>query len=172
MVDTHISDEMRGAVGTEVSRQVSYPVSASDIRRWALAVYWPENAPSGYLTTDSTQDAPPLRAPEEFNPFAWAVAERSEANGGGSQEDLGPDRMEIRLGIQGPGLTRELNGGMAVEYGVPMEPGDVITSVMRLGPYSEREGRLGLMLFSTIEDVWTNQRSEQVKRTVNTLIRY
>jgi hypothetical protein len=53
-----------------------------------------------------------------------------------------------------------------------MRPGDVITSVSTIGEYSEREGRLGLMLFSTTLDSWTNQRGETVKTSSNTLIRY
>ena len=53
-----------------------------------------------------------------------------------------------------------------------MRPGDVITSVSRLAEYREREGRLGLMLFTVIEDVWTNQSGELVKRTRSTVIRY
>jgi hypothetical protein len=53
-----------------------------------------------------------------------------------------------------------------------MRPGDVITSESRLAEYSEREGRLGLMLFTTTEDTWTNQNDEVVKRTRTTLIRY
>jgi hypothetical protein len=61
---------------------------------------------------------------------------------------------------------------METEYGARIRPGDVITSVRRLGSYSERAGRLGLMLFSRTEDTWTNQNGEVVKRTVNTLIRY
>jgi hypothetical protein len=48
----------------------------------------------------------------------------------------------------------------------------VITSVRRLAGYSEREGRLGLMLFTVSEDVWTNQNDELVKSTKSTLIRY
>lgn len=61
---------------------------------------------------------------------------------------------------------------MSVEYGVPMRSGDVITSVRRLGEYSERSGRLGLMLFSRTEDTWSNQHGDLVKRGVMTLIRY
>jgi hypothetical protein len=53
-----------------------------------------------------------------------------------------------------------------------MRPGDVITSVRSLGGYSEREGRLGLMLFTQSQDVWTNQNNEMVKTTKSTLIRY
>ena len=89
-----------------------------------------------------------------------------------TSEHTGPDATENRLGVDGPGLKRILNGGMSAEYGVPMRSGDVITSVRRLGPYSERSGRLGLMLFSSTEDTWTNQHGDVVKRGVMTLIRY
>jgi hypothetical protein len=65
-----------------------------------------------------------------------------------------------------------INGGTEVDYGVRMRPGDVITSVSRLAGYTEREGRLGLMLFTTTEDTWTNQRDETVKTSRSTLIRY
>jgi hypothetical protein len=53
-----------------------------------------------------------------------------------------------------------------------MRPGDVITSVSTLTGYLERQGRLGLMLFSTQLDRWTNQDDELVKSTSMTLIRY
>jgi N-terminal half of MaoC dehydratase len=76
------------------------------------------------------------------------------------------------LGIEGPHLMNQLNGGVSVDYGVPIRPGDVITSVTRLGQYSEREGSLGLMLFTPLETAWTNQRGEVVKQTRLTLIRY
>ena len=53
-----------------------------------------------------------------------------------------------------------------------MRPGDVITSTNRLTDYFEREGRLGLMLFTTTTDTWTNQRGDTVKTEVLTFIRY
>jgi hypothetical protein len=53
-----------------------------------------------------------------------------------------------------------------------MRPGDLITSVSTLTGYLERQGRLGLMLFSTQLDTWTNQRDELVKSAEMTLIRY
>jgi hypothetical protein len=61
---------------------------------------------------------------------------------------------------------------MSAEYGEPIRPQDVITSVNRLAGYSERTGRLGHMLFTVLENTWTNQRDQFVKRTRMTLIRY
>jgi hypothetical protein len=48
----------------------------------------------------------------------------------------------------------------------------VITSIGRLHSYKEREGRLGLMLFTTTETTWTNQKDELIKKMRMTLIRY
>jgi N-terminal half of MaoC dehydratase len=167
---TVISDEMHKAIGGELGRSVSFPITDSDIRRWAVAVYYPEDPPR--LFWDAEYAAGTVHggivAPEEFNSFAWMTA-------GGPQKRAvshDPDMTEKTLGIEGPGLKFQLNGGMEVEYGVRMRPGDVITSVRRLAEYREREGRLGLMLFTISEDVWTNQNDELVKTSRSTLIRY
>lgn len=170
---TNISAAMRAAVGTELSREQSYPVCESDIRRWALAVYWPSPAPRHFLDeSGAASRATGFVAPEEFNPFAWAVAARHTTDSVEDGVDHDPDRLERMAGIHGPGLQFMLNGGVDVTYGVPIRPDDVITNVRRLGPYSERQGRLGLMLFSRTNDTWTNQRGEMVKDTISTLIRY
>jgi hypothetical protein len=170
--DTNISGAMREAVGRELGRRVSFPIAESDIRKWALAVYYPEQPPSLYW--DAAHAAGTrhggIVAPDEFNPFAWMVAEVTPKPD--RDPGIDPDRVEILLGIPGSGLKFQLNGGMAVEYGVPMRPGDVITSVNRLSSYTEKPGRLGLMLFTVTEDTWTNQRGEVVKRATQTGIRY
>jgi len=171
-VTSVITEAMRGAIGRETGRSVSYPVSVSDIRRWAIAVYYPEEPPRLFWDEEyaATTVHGGVVAPEEFNPFAWMAAQPR-----GLPESVGeydPDRTEKVLGVKPPGLTNLLNGGIEVEYGVRMRPGDVITSVSRLAGYKEREGRLGLMLFTSSETVWTNQRDEMVKRTVGTVIRY
>jgi hypothetical protein len=85
---------------------------------------------------------------------------------------MDPDYTELRLGFAGPGLKNQLNGGISVDYGVPMRPGDVIESVVTLADYAERPGRLGDMLFTVTEDLWRNERAETVRRYRFTLIRY
>ena len=157
---------MRAALGSELGRKVSFPVSASDIRRWAIATWYPETPPRRFW------DGPDgdLRAPEEFNPFAWmtvpAAGEDPFLGRGGF---AGP---EATLGLPRPGTTSIINGGRVATYGEPMRPGDVVTSVNRLTEYFEREGRLGLMLFTLTTDTWTNQRGDTVRTEVTTLIRY
>lgn len=174
MTDSHISEAMRNAVGTETGRSVSYPVGENDIRRWAIATYWPEDPPARFI--DAPADGSPMVAPEELNVMstAWrsASTETSTQPITSSKAGYDPDSTEHQVGIEGPGLTNMLNGGMSVEYGAPIKAGDVVTSVRSLGEYSEREGRLGLMLFSSSVDTWTNQDGDLVKRSTMTLIRY
>ena len=161
-----ITDEMRAAIGRELSRSVSYPIDASDIRRWAIAVYHPEPPPPRFWD-DETPGG--IVAPEELNPFAWmSAAPRGRVSGTGD----GGVGYEAQLGLAPLTTTSMLNGGIEVTYGEPMRPGDVITSVTSLTDYSEREGRLGLMLFTRSTARWTNQHDELVKSSVMTLIRY
>jgi hypothetical protein len=170
MATTVISDAMRAAIGGELGRSVSFPVTDSDIRRWAVAVYYPEDPPPVFWDAEyaSRTGHKSIVAPEDFNPFAWMTADGPTRATAGHD----PDATEKTLGIDGPGLKFQLNGGMEVEYGVRMRPGDVITSVRRLAAYTEREGRLGQMLFTVSEDVWTTQNDEVVKTGRLTLIRY
>jgi N-terminal half of MaoC dehydratase len=167
-----ISPQMRKAVGSELSRMVSYPVSESDIRKWAAAVYFPEEPPARFWDEEAARlsRAGGITAPEEFNPFAWMRAEPKGVKPTSAATDA--DSTERSLGIEGPHLVNQLNGGVSVEYGVPIRPGDVITSVTRLGDYTERAGSLGLMLFTPLETTWTNQRGDVVKQSRLVLIRY
>jgi len=162
---------MSRAVGTELFRRTSFPVSAADIRRWAIAIYYPVEPPRifwdcKYATTTSHCG---IVAPEDFNPFAWMAADPA-----GLPRDGDPDihRIEERLGIDPPGTSFELNGGMEVEYGARIRPHDVITSVGQLDGYRESSGRLGLMLWTTTTDTWTNQLGDLVRSFRFLRIRY
>jgi hypothetical protein len=171
-VETHITDEMRGAIGGLLDRQVAFPVSDSDIRRWAIAVYWPEEPPKLYWDAEYAKGTKfgGIVAPQEFNPFAWMVTEKFDPPV--KIQMLDPGRTEKMLGVEPPQVKFQLNGGQETEYGVPMRPGDVITMEMRLADYWEREGRHGLMLFTIFDMTWKNQNDELVRSTKRTLIRY
>jgi hypothetical protein len=173
MPDSHITPQMLDLIGLELRSATSFPITDSDIRRWAIAVYYPEPAPRLFWDADHAAGTVHggIVAPEDFNPFAWLTQTEAEAGvvaraAGGF---VGPEET---LGLPAPATTSLINGGTEVEYGVRMRPGDVITSRTALGEYKEREGRLGLMLFTTTVDTWTNQRGETVKTSRNTLIRY
>jgi hypothetical protein len=163
-----VTAEMADAVGTVLLRLVSHPVSASDIRRWALAVHWPDTPPQRWSASANEAS---LLAPEEFNPFAWSVRECEPAAAPTIHFD-DPQRIEKLAGVAGPTVRFNLHGGIKAEYASPMHVGDVITNVTRLKSYHERVGSLGRMLFTTIEETWSNQRSDLVKRCELTMIRY
>ena len=171
MPETYISDEMRAAVGSEVGRMVSFPISASDIRKWAVAVYYPEPPPAYFWNlAEAEARFGGLVAPEEFNPFAWMTPDGPRVQSSSDRSAIGP---EGALGITPPATNERLNGGIEVDYtGVRMREGDVIVSVTRLAEYQEREGRLGLMLFTVTAQEWTNDRGEIIKTQRSTLIRY
>ncbi len=78
MPDSFISDDMRSILGKTLDTAVSYPVSASDIRRWALAVYYPETPPAVHWDEDHAASTPygGIIAPDEFNPFVWGARHR------------------------------------------------------------------------------------------------
>src|SRR5262245_30393549 len=129
MPDTWSSDERRAAIGGQHSERISMPISVSDSRRWAIAVYYPEQPPREFWDEEyaATTPAGGIVAPQEFNPFAWLTA-----SGPPAREALGQgaSTTERRLGVEPPATTKMLNGGMEVEYtDVPMRPGDVIRAV-------------------------------------------
>jgi hypothetical protein len=174
-----IRDDMRAILGQPFDRATSYPIAASDIRRWAIAVYYPKEPPRRFIDEGyaATTPAGGLVAPDEFNPFAWGAQETNRRN---APDDIHVDpaiiatgASEHLLGIAPPDLRRVLNGGLDVSHtGVPMRAGDVITSTAAIVDYRESEGRLGQMLFTTTESRWTNQDDELVKTQRLTLIRY
>jgi len=170
-MESLISPEMRAAVGREYQWATSYPIDASDIRRWAIAVYYPENPPPLYWDEEYAKKTRwgGIVAPEEFNPFAWM---RAEPHGDMGQEAKRP-WPELYLGITPPETRANILATLDVEYtGVRMRVGDVIRSVTSLGGYEERPGRMGMMLFSTRLERWTNQRGELVRTYRQVLIRY
>jgi hypothetical protein len=172
MPETWITEEMTAAIGREFAPRTSLPISIADIRKWALAVYYPERPPRLYLDEAyaATTSFGGIVAPDEFNPFAWMTADALEAEPTTTAGDIGPERA---IGVASPRTTGMLNGGMECSYtGVRMRPGDVIVSVDALVDYKERPGRLGLMLFTTTEQRWTNQEGALVKTQRDILIRY
>lgn len=175
MAETLITDEMRGLIGREFGRaQTSVPISVSDIRKWAMAVYYPEVPPKLFWDEEYAAGSRfgGIVAPEEFNPFAWFTSDgpRIAPTFTGPIRDSGP---EGAFGVAAPETNFILNGGSSVIYGVRMRPGDVITSgPTKLVDYKESQGRIGQMLFTVTETTWTNQKGEMVKVTRGTGIRY
>ncbi|MEZ5408472.1 MAG: MaoC family dehydratase N-terminal domain-containing protein [Acidimicrobiales bacterium] len=162
--DTLVTDDMIERKGVWGSERVSPPISESDIRKWAIAVYWPETPPAIFWDADYAAGTRwgSIIAPPDFNPFAWPIVTPKDRS---AKADKGPKEKPKRR-------LRGMNGGQVETYGVPMRPGDVITMRNRLRDWEERETRLGLTLFSYSEMEWHNQDNELVKRRVSTGILY
>ena len=157
-VDTLIVPELREAKGRWNAARSAPPIAASDIRKWAIATYWPQTPPPMYWDEvyAATTRWGGVIAPADFNPFAWPI----------HRTPLAP--LPSPAGLR---LT-SLNGGQVETYGAPQRPGDVIADRVRVQGFHEREGRFGLMLYVDVENEWTNQAGVFVRRRVSTFIRY
>jgi len=146
-------------LGQPAAPVVSFAVDPSDIRRWALAVYYPEPAPAEFVdpTVAARGAWGGVVAPRDFNPFAWVDAYR-------------PDAYPWMRGMGTEPGYRGLNGGQRNRSFAPIRPGDVITSVATLIDAYEKVGRLGTMLFLIDESRWTNQRGDLVRIATRTSI--
>jgi hypothetical protein len=160
MPDTYITDDIRSMLNVERDVLISPPIGENDIRKWAIAVYWPDTPPRQFWDADYAKSSRwgGIVAPHEFNPFAWPIERREATRLGGPQG-------------KGPG-QRGMNGGSEATYYTPMRPGDVIRSSTRLVDVYEKTGRLGVMMFLVNETTWTNQNGEKVKVDRKISIRY
>ena len=158
---TYVTDAMNEARGQWTDSRTSPPIALSDIRKWAMATYWPETPPKIYWDADyaKTTRWAGIIAPPDFNPFAWMI-ERPTGTAIPQPEKTG-----------GGNLTG-MNGGQTDTYGTPMRPDDVITSQSRLVDWHEREGRLGWTLYVTSEVEWRNQNSDLVRKRMSISVRY
>ncbi|MFN0091800.1 MAG: MaoC family dehydratase N-terminal domain-containing protein [Acidimicrobiales bacterium] len=181
--DTLVTQDMLDRKGVWGRERVSPPVSESDIRKWAIAVYWPNTPPPIFWDEEyaKTTRWGGIIAPPDFNPFAWPIvpdrAERAEAKKAKQADKAAAasDSAEAAGMVNSPKAgrgQRGMNGGQVETYGVPMRPGNLITARNRLRDWEERETRLGLTLFSYSETEWRNEEGELVKLRVSTGIRY
>ena len=159
---TYVTPQMREAQGEWGEARVAPPITETDIRRWAMATFYPQQPPRVYWDAEYAASTRwgGIVAPPDFNPFAWPV-ERPK----GGPAGLAGQHPE------GKPLTG-MNGGQTDTYGAPMRPGDVISARSRLVDWWEREGRLGHTLYVRSETEWRNQRDEHVKTRLSISIRY
>jgi hypothetical protein len=156
---TLVTEDMHARKGVWTEPVTAPPIAASDIRKWAIAVYWPEKPPRLFWDEQYARGTRfgGIVAPEDFNPFAWPVEE---------PQWYGDARERLAAGQTG------LNGGHQDVYGVRMRPGDVIQRRQTLSRWEERQGRFGQMLYLYNEARWTNQRGELVKTSTSIGIWY
>lgn len=162
---------MRRIVGEAMRESVAHPIAVSDIRKWAMAVYYPEDPPRLFWDEAfaAATEHGGIVAPEEFNPFAWSTQKPSLTDPKVSQTAF----SERELGVDPPEYKAILLTEIRERYGpVRMRPGDVIRSVVRISEYFEREGRMGHMLYTTLNNQWHNQSGDWVRTTESVFVRY
>lgn len=144
--------EVRARRGHWSSWQAAPAVTASDIRRWAVAVYWPDAPPERFVDPDAASRSRwgGLVAPQELNPFAWLPGR--------------PARTPAAPG------ARKLFGGCRITFGVPIREGDVVRRRSRLDGWRPSTGGSGPLLLVDHDHEWRNQRDELVRDARYTLI--
>jgi acyl dehydratase len=139
---SRITDEMRASIGVE-GPPTTHEVSRTGIRMFARAVGHTE--PIFYDVEEAQKRGfKDLVAPPGY--LGTAVFRPSS---GGGEGDAGGGRR--RPG----GMTRGLNAGNEYEYYDVITAGDVLQSRRRIVDINEAEGRLGPMIITTSETVYT-----------------
>ncbi len=112
---------------------------------------------------------------EDDNPFFSDEAAARKSRYGGLiapptfLRSMGTIRPEIPFELP---FTRVLDGSSDWSYFEPVRPGDRITTVARIADITERTGRLGMMIFVSVEMTYRNQFGQVVATQTSTSIRY
>lgn len=144
-------------------------MTESDIRRWAIAVYWPEPPPRRYLDAGAAaaSRAGRLVAPQELNPFAWAPPPPVMLDGH-AEADHDPGASRGARAV--PEGARRLFGGCRLEFGVPIGVGDVVRRRTCLEGWTTKASGAGEMVLVDHLHEWRNHRDEMVRSAVYTLV--
>ncbi len=133
-----ITDEMRAQIGKETA-PVTYEVDKTTIRLFARAVGYddPLYYDEAFAKSKGYRSLP---APPGF--LGFPIFDPRNAG-----QQMGPPRFQTRL-------TRVLNGGSEFEYLDDICAGDTLVSTGRITDIFERQGSMGLMLFTQREMVY------------------
>ena len=171
MNKTLISKEMNEIIGKVMRTSISFPITSSDIRKWAIAVYYPKTPPRIYWDEEYASKTifGGIVAPEEFNPFAWATQTPSLEDPKIFQTAF----SESELGVSPPKYSAFILTEIKTSYGNKrMFPGDVIKSEHKISDPFERKGAKGDMLYTTVTNILKNQNDEFIKNIDSVFVRY
>jgi acyl dehydratase len=149
MANKYVTDEARKQIG-KVTESRTHEVERGAIRRFAEAI-------------------------GDSNPLFNSDSEARKSRFGGM---IAPPTFCRSLGMAIPDVkidmptSRGLDGGSDWEYLAPIRPGDRISVQSKLVDLRESDGRLGPMVFTTIETTYTNQFGEVCVIQRSTGIRY
>ena len=149
MANKYVTDEARKQIG-KTSEPRTYEVERGAIRRFAEAIE--DRNP----IFNSERDARQTRYGSMIAPPTFC-------------RSMGSPIPDVKIDMP---TFRGLDGGSDWEYFVPIRPGDRITVQSKLVDLRESDGRLGPMVFTTVETTYTNQFGEVCVVQRSTGIRY
>lgn len=149
MANKYVTDEVRKQIG-KTGEPRSYEVERGAIRRFAEAIGDPNPLFSNEVEARRTRFGGIVAPPTFYRSMMAGLP-------------------ELKLEMSG---NRGLDGGSEWEFFEPVRPGDRITVQTRIADIRESDGRLGPMVFTTIETSYTNQHGQLCALQRATGIRY
>jgi len=151
-----ITDEARAMIGRENEPVISGPTTELEIMNYCHAV---GDLNPLYIDKEAAEKGPygGIIAPPLCVPIP-GVMRPSDLREDGLPAPKGNANWQPPLKT-----TRSMAGGTETEFGVPIRPGDMLTSRSKIADIFERTGRSGSRLvFVVTETVTTNQNGEVV----------
>lgn len=157
----------RKYIGTTYGPYTGEPVTARDIRRYALAI---DDRNPIYHSRQQAEKGRygALTAPPNY--FSWSVGVPGSEK---FSSELGEDGLSSFVGVPDiPGVwdLGWMRGGEEIEFFRPIYEGDRVTVRGEVVDMSEKQGRLGPMIFVTSQFTYTTQREELLVRHKLTMI--
>ncbi len=149
MANKYVTDEVRKQIG-KAAEPRTYEVERGAIRRFADAIGDSNPLYSNEVEARKTRFGGVIAPPTFYRSMMAAFP-------------------EVKIDIPG---NRGLDGGSDWEFFEPVRPGDRITVQSKIADIRESEGRLGPMVFTTIETSYTNQLGQLCALQRSTGIRY
>jgi acyl dehydratase len=149
MANKYVTDEVRKQIG-KASEPRTYEVERGAIKRFAEAIGDPNPVFNSETEARRTRFGGIIAPPTFYRSMMAAFP-------------------EVTLNIPG---NRGLDGGSDWEFFEPIRPGDRITVQSKIADIRESEGRLGPMVFTTVETSYTNQFGQLCALQRSTGIRY
>lgn len=149
MANKYVTDEVMKQIGTQSEARV-VEVERGAIRRFAEAIGDPNPLFNDEAAARRTR-------------FGGMIAPPTFCR------SLGAAIPEIKIAMP---AFRGLDGGSEWEYFEPIRPGDRISVVSKIADIRERDGRLGPMVFITVETSYSNQYNQLCALQRSTVIRY
>ena len=153
-----LTDELMAWIGRENEPETA-EVTLTEIQRYANAVALRGPNPL-YFDEAAAKETPygGLIAPFQF--FSIAFTEMAETD---TLADDGIPESGSGNSLRPPiPLPRTMGGGNEIEYMRPIRPGEKLTRQSRVAALSERPGRTGRLVFTTIETTYSDEQGKPV----------